>query len=250
MSRPTPRRAFTLVELLVVISIIALLISMLLPALARAREQGRRIVCAGNLRGIGQAMTMYATDSKGWLPTEPRNLPLYFAPPMYPTLGPDYAVGSPMYVNNAGNAGTWSPRGGCTTLYRGLAPYIGDNSKIFYCPSTNFVWGGQVWNWKYLHTFLENDTTSGLSVMGYAGQPFFELDRAPQMRGFYGGVSGGFDGLPAGIGSPPRSLLFDARFVFYGGSIINHDTTGEVMKNTLFTDMSVSAIGPDRWHYP
>src|SRR5438045_2459970 len=60
--------AFTLVELLVVIGIIAVLIAFLLPTLSRAREQSNRTSCLANLRTIGQAMVLYANTFKDRLP--------------------------------------------------------------------------------------------------------------------------------------------------------------------------------------
>ncbi len=61
-------RAFTLVELLVVISIIALLVALTLPALGSARETARRVKCLANLRGFGQGLEAYLGDSKDVLP--------------------------------------------------------------------------------------------------------------------------------------------------------------------------------------
>ena len=57
------RRGFTLVELLVVIAIIAILMAILLPALNRAREQGRRAVCLNNLKQLTLAWIMYADEN-------------------------------------------------------------------------------------------------------------------------------------------------------------------------------------------
>src|SRR5262245_35331674 len=62
------RRAFTIIELLVVIGIISILIGILLPVVERVRHRGYIQACAANLHAIGQAMTIYANENHGSFP--------------------------------------------------------------------------------------------------------------------------------------------------------------------------------------
>src|SRR5687767_13055317 len=83
LHRSAPQRAaaFTLVELLVVIGIIAVLVAMLLPALNRAREKARIIQCASNFRQVGQITAMYQNEHRLYFP------PAHLSPPAnYSTL--------------------------------------------------------------------------------------------------------------------------------------------------------------------
>ena len=106
------RRAFTLVELLVVIGIIALLIGLLLPALNRARASSMKTACAANLAEIGRAFEFYANDHNGWYP--PSVLSPAFNPHNVPLVS-DY-----------------------------LSPYVDGQMELFHCPADDQMfarWG-------------------------------------------------------------------------------------------------------------
>ena len=105
------RLAFTLVELLVVIGIIALLISILMPALSKAREQANAVKCLSNQRNLGNALVLFTNEHKGYMPKA------WFNDSPYPG-GPDWRFRFPMY--------------GWDYI---LSTYMGGNKDIFRCPT-------------------------------------------------------------------------------------------------------------------
>jgi prepilin-type N-terminal cleavage/methylation domain-containing protein len=122
MSQRSSHRAFTLVELLVVIGIIAVLIGILLPALNKAREQAKKTQCLSNLKQMGTAAINYAANNKGAYPYQPAwNDPA--------TSWNDLSVADPLngITNNLEYHPNW---------LAAIWPYLAKQAKAMQCPSS------------------------------------------------------------------------------------------------------------------
>jgi prepilin-type N-terminal cleavage/methylation domain-containing protein/prepilin-type processing-associated H-X9-DG protein len=130
------RKAFTLIELLVVIAIIALLLALLMPALERAREQGKRVVCLNNLRQLMLAWNMYCDENDGRIVCGYIEEGGTFKPPSGP-----WASGGMHYNEHPWVLKDW-PRDGTYTndqmiqaIKNGALYYYTKSIKLYKCPN-------------------------------------------------------------------------------------------------------------------
>ena len=133
-------KGFTLIELLVVMVIIALLVGLLLPALARAKEEARKTQCRSNLRQIGLAITMYANDNAGWSPAMYGNMVLNTASSyVYPWEDPATIVAEPLCMGAvAANRGS-SPN---SVMGANPAPWSQSITRPSMAIGLGFLWSG------------------------------------------------------------------------------------------------------------
>ena len=152
--RPIPvQRAFTLIELLVVIAIIGILASLLLPALARAKDKAHDSRCVSNLKQLGVAVFMYADEHDSRLPAA------------------DPLVGSPV-----------DPAKPLPRICDVLGPYLGYNTNsmpttltVFRCPKDKlnyFEREGSSYQWEYVMNSRPIETRSERSALMYDYENF------------------------------------------------------------------------------
>lgn len=180
LTRPSLNRpGFTLIELLVVVAIIALLISILLPSLARAREQAKRVQCGSNLGSIGRGCIIYSEANRGAFPTCQYKTSAASSAVSATTVGVSRTMDETAVSRDAGlQYGAGNTRGYFRLLLGGEHAYL--RAQQFICPSATksllhkskggnvrpYVNGVEVRVYDFLGSETESGGTGSASEMG------------------------------------------------------------------------------------
>ena len=151
------QRAFTLIEMLVVMAIVGIVAALLLPALARTREAGRSTACLSNLHQIGLGLQLYVQDNQNRMPV--------------------------MYDKSTNSAVTNGP-----SIDVVLLPFVSGNSNVFRCPSDFehlFELTGSSYSWNVLLNGQDADHLLLLTNIYPESQIFvvFDKDKFHWVRG-------------------------------------------------------------------
>ncbi len=204
------RTGFTLIELLAVVGIIGVLAAILLPALARAREQARRTSCMSNLSQLGMAFQMYAAENEGAFP--------------------------------------WSGGGGDAQCLLDLIPEYVTDPWLFACPSCSINFEGQPRGEepKPLNTYLhaEHSVRGSYDYFGvYTSTP---LTLPPADRGIprIPIMWDAFSGIPR-LGKDHEAPRFYANHVPAGGNVLWMDGSVTFVLTNEWKDWNLPAAVPN-----
>ncbi|GMV96524.1 MAG: prepilin-type N-terminal cleavage/methylation domain-containing protein [Phycisphaerae bacterium] len=234
------RRGFTLIELLVVVAIIALLIAILLPSLARAREMAKRTACAANMNALGKSCLTYAEANKGPLPQTWYGEGL----PSLPAYNTENGSACKVGTNRTSPEGTGTGYAGLTgsnprsyfkLLLGGRRAYM--QPRQFICPSAQGVLKHRTQGPDVSYTHTDNTE-----------QPFYDFNGARvastgeladfsysmQVTSKNVGPTGEVQGIPPTNTQDPRKALAADRNP-YSNNLVIRGTPNPNIPNTVFS---------------
>jgi len=163
MERKMREENFTLVELLVIVGVIAVMVGLLLPALAKVKEKGRQTQCANNLKQVACATQFYGDDYNGYVPGEP----------LYQNDGSAVMMALCPYFNICRANGEQLPYNGDLTLV--------ENAKVFRCPSERSDYYYKQYGW---NVYVRMGYACNLTRINHPSSVFLWMDACWHSLGY------------------------------------------------------------------